>query len=54
MKKILAIAMVLGVFGVIMGGCNKSDESGTTTSGSTATAGSTAGTAGSTADTTTK
>ena len=41
MKKILGIAMVLGVFGVILGGCgSKTDD---TTSG--ATAGATAGAA---------
>lgn len=45
MKKILGLVMVLGVFGVILGGCGSSD---TAASGETAgaTAGATAGTAG--------
>jgi hypothetical protein len=45
MKKILGIAMVLGVFGVILGGCgSKTDDAAAGTAG--ATAGATAGTTG--------
>jgi hypothetical protein len=46
MKKILGIAMVLGVFGVILGGCGSSEPAATETAGATAgaaTAGATAG-----------
>lgn len=55
-KKIIALAMVLGVLGGILAGCSKSDDSGTTpAAGSTATTSGTApaATAGATAGTTT-
>lgn len=43
-KKIIALAMVLGVLGGILAGCSKSDDSGTATpaAGSTATTSGTA------------
>lgn len=46
MKKILGLVMVLGVFGVILGGCGSSEPA----ADAGATAGTTAATAGTTGD----